>query len=235
MKKSFLIFIPKKIDKFNYKIALSYFMNTNPNAKRILCYGDSNTWGKVPFGDRYPVDVRWTGILQNLLGIEYEIIEEGLRARTTNVDDQNKPNRNGMTYLRPCLETHYPIDFFILWLGTNDLKNYFNRSAEDVADAVRELIKMVKDIAGEKVKILTISSPLVFLKPTSEEWRFEGAYEKSQTLGKEIEKVAREESTFFIDLVKEGISPDKEEGVHLSKEMHAKVAELFFGKIKSIF
>lgn len=56
-------------------------MNRNNKAKRVLCYGDSNTWGRVPSGmgeERYPVDTRWPGILQNLLGENYEIIEEGL-------------------------------------------------------------------------------------------------------------------------------------------------------------
>lgn len=35
----------------------------------ILCYGDSNTYGYNPVnGLRYPKDVRWTGVLQKLLG-----------------------------------------------------------------------------------------------------------------------------------------------------------------------
>lgn len=209
-------------------------MNTNPDAKRILCFGDSNTWGKIPFGDRFSVNERWPGVLQNLLGQDYEIIEEGLRARTTNVDDQNKPSRNGLTYLKPCLETHYPIDLCILWLGTNDLKKYFNRDAKDVVGAIRELVKVIKQISGERVKILAVSSPTVLLKPTTEEWGFDGAYEKSLELGREVEKIANEESVSFIDLQKEGIMPDTEEGVHLSKEMHAKVAEIFNNKVKSI-
>ncbi len=65
-------------------------MNTNPTAKRILCFGDSNTRGYIPGGTwwgRYPADVRWTGVLQNLLGNEYEIIEEGRGARLTRYED----------------------------------------------------------------------------------------------------------------------------------------------------
>ncbi|NBT63057.1 MAG: G-D-S-L family lipolytic protein, partial [Planctomycetia bacterium] len=52
--------------------------------KNILCFGDSNTWGYVPgIGNRYPKQIRWTGILQNLLGNSSFIIEEGLNGRTT--------------------------------------------------------------------------------------------------------------------------------------------------------
>ena len=44
-------------------------MNTNLNAKKILCYGDSNTWGYTPkTGKRYSKNQRWTGILQEMLG-----------------------------------------------------------------------------------------------------------------------------------------------------------------------
>ena len=37
--------------------------------KRIVCFGDSNTWGHVAItGGRYDENTRWTGRLQNLLG-----------------------------------------------------------------------------------------------------------------------------------------------------------------------
>jgi lysophospholipase L1-like esterase len=51
---------------------------------RILCYGDSNTWGYDPATqDRLDRDVRWPGVLRSALGEGYEIIEEGLGGRTT--------------------------------------------------------------------------------------------------------------------------------------------------------
>ena len=43
----------------------------------ILCYGDSNTYGYNPVnGLRYPKDVRWTGVLQKLLGEKKVVMEE---------------------------------------------------------------------------------------------------------------------------------------------------------------
>lgn len=97
----------------------------------ILCHGDSNTWGYVPSGDytkgieRYSRNIRWPGALQSYLGNDYYyIIEEGLNSRTTNIDYQVQPNRNGKTYLPPCLYSHSPINFVILALGGNNLKSY---------------------------------------------------------------------------------------------------------------
>ena len=47
--------------------------------KRILCIGDSNTWGYIPgSGERYEKNVRWTGKLAQTLGENYEVIEEGV-------------------------------------------------------------------------------------------------------------------------------------------------------------
>ena len=49
---------------------------------RILCYGDSNTWGYIPgVGTRYKKEERWTGILESLT--KAEVIEEGMCGRTT--------------------------------------------------------------------------------------------------------------------------------------------------------
>ena len=94
--------------------------------KTILCYGDSNTYGLMPDSpDRYPRDVRWTGILQKKLGEDYYVIEEGLSGRTTLWDDPIEEHKNGKKYLLPCLETHKPLDLVVIMLGTNDLDHMF--------------------------------------------------------------------------------------------------------------
>lgn len=51
---------------------------------RILCYGDSNTWGYVSGSghQRYGNKERWTRLLSDLLGDQFEVIEEGLNSRT---------------------------------------------------------------------------------------------------------------------------------------------------------
>lgn len=64
--------------------------------KRILCFGDSLTWGWIPVTEgvpteRFPRDVRWTGVMADRLGDGYEVIEEGLSARTTTAEDPSIP------------------------------------------------------------------------------------------------------------------------------------------------
>lgn len=120
--------------------------------KTILCYGDSNTWGwnvesYNPATDikvRYPRHIRWPGRLQKLLGDEFYVIEEGLNGRTTHLDLPDPPDRNGKNYLMPCLYSHAPIDLVILFLGGNDLKSIFNRSAKEIAEGLSELIQLIQ-------------------------------------------------------------------------------------------
>jgi len=55
--------------------------------RTIFCYGDSLTWGYKPEdGSRFPYDQRWTGLLQELLGGDCRVIEQGFNGRTTVFD-----------------------------------------------------------------------------------------------------------------------------------------------------
>jgi lysophospholipase L1-like esterase len=86
--------------------------------KRILCYGDSNTWGYDPVTqERFDKNERWTGQLSQMLGGNYDVIEEGLNGRTTVWDDPIEGYKNGRDYLIPCLESHKPLDLVIILLG----------------------------------------------------------------------------------------------------------------------
>ena len=107
--------------------------------KTIVCFGDSNTYGRDPVTrGRLDKKTRWPGVLQNTLGEEYEVIEEGLNGRTTVWDDpvRGGPKRNGSLYLLPCLESHTPIDLLVIMLGTNDLKARFSVTPYDIAESM---------------------------------------------------------------------------------------------------
>lgn len=211
-------------------------MNPNPHAKRILCYGDSNTWGRSGKSvSRYSSNIRWTGLLQEKLGNNYEIIEEGLRARTTDFedDDQKFPGRNGLEYLRPCLESHNPLDLVILWLGTNDLKSRFNRSSQDIGNAIRTILTLIQDqahdVQGKSTKILLIGPPLVLETHFGSGTQFTGAQAKSKELGLVYEQIAKNFGCAFLDLAPI-VQPGEYDGVHLEPESHPLVAELIFKK-----
>lgn len=205
-------------------------MNINPTAKRILCFGDSNTWGYVPAtGKRHPSNIRWTGLLQKKLGNDYEIIEEGLNSRTTDLDDPKHIGKNGLKYLRPCLETHDPINLIILMLGTNDMKERFGRKPKRISEGIENLLKTINFFSKEEgtkmPKIILVSPPLVDESVIGVDEKYKGAEEKSKQLGTLFEQIANRYNCQFIDISKY-VSPSKKDGYHLEPESHQKIADL---------
>ncbi len=216
--------------------------------KTILCYGDSNTWGYIPMSDhsstkaRYARNERWPGILQELLGTDYYVIEEGLNSRTTNLDYAPPPDRNGKTYLPSCLYSHAPIDLVILALGGNDTKSYFNRSAEQIKDGMAELIDIVQTSKyGAELqsppKIL-VTSPVIPLQIVESFVDENGtpfmldAVNKSKAVSKLYAQLAKEKKCDYLDL--SIVKPSEIDGVHYDKMAHQQCAQLINKKIKEI-
>ena len=102
--------------------------------KRILCFGDSLTWGFDPATrTRFDEDSRWPCVMQQALGGDYKVIEEGQNGRTIATEDPAEGEKNGLKYLGPCLESHTPLDYVIVMLGSNDCKRKFAYSSMDIA------------------------------------------------------------------------------------------------------
>lgn len=206
----------------------------------ILCYGDSNTWGYDPAtGLRFDKDTRWTGVLQNELGNDYHIIEEGLCGRTTVWKEPFKEFKCGKTYLIPCLETHKPIDLVILMLGTNDLKSYFNLWPIDIAMGVGRLIEIIKDSKCgtnfNSPEILIIAPPPLVISQDSLDFSlFENSLEKSKDIGKYYEKIAKQHSCYFLD-ASEVIVSSNIDGVHIEAGEHEKLGRKLADVVKKIF
>ena len=114
--------------------------------KRILCFGDSNTYGHNPATEgRFDETVRWTKQLSRILGEKYLVVEEGLNSRTAAITPEDEPYLNGLTYLSPCVRSHQPLDLVILMLGTNDMKTCFSMTPERIAEEIRSLIRCVRE------------------------------------------------------------------------------------------
>lgn len=204
--------------------------------KTVLCYGDSNTWGYDPASmTRFPRDTRWTGILRKELGDDYLIIEEGLNGRTTVWDDPIELDKNGATYLRPCIQTHKPMDLVIIMLGTNDLKTRFSLNAYDIASGAGVLVDIVKKsetgIDQNPPEILLIAPPPTIDMPDSD--IFQGSSEKSLGFSKQYRKVANEKGCHFLD-AGEHIESSLLDGIHFEAPMHRKLGLAVAAKIHEV-
>jgi lysophospholipase L1-like esterase len=217
-------------------------MIINPEAKRILCYGDSNTWGqKAHEAGRHPVNTRWTGRLQMALGDTFEIIEEGLSARTTDIDYPHKPGRNGRTYLQPCVVSQSPLDTVVLMLGTNDLKIEFGpRSPKEIAGAIEglvsDVIRLAKSPEGSSPDIVLVSPILInpdapaFRDNYAPNYYNEDSVQLARELAAHIHEVADRHHCYFIDAA--NVAEAGTDGIHMSEEGHHALAALLAEKIK---
>jgi lysophospholipase L1-like esterase len=207
-------------------------MITNDSAKTIVCYGDSNTWGRVPKAGRYPKSVRWTGALQNLLGDNYDIIGEGVGGRTFVALDPENPWRCGITHLKSILRNNLPIDLITIMLGTNDVKTKFGLKAEDIANHLQQTIDLIRT---EDIKNILVICPPDFVIPESgvEDPRFIGGAEKMKKLPSLYQKIAEANECHFIDVGQHIIS-SKIDGFHFEPEAHKKLAEVLSKEILKI-
>ncbi len=209
--------------------------------KTVLCYGDSNTYGYVPeTGMRYPREVRYPGKLQMLLGDDYAVIEEGCNGRTTIHDDPIDGWKNGLDYLRPCLNSHKPIDIVILMLGSNDLKYTFHLTAAQIADNAGVLVDVIKDFTAEKQgfvpKIILVSPPEIGTGIRTSPFYgafYEEAVEESRKFPECYKKVADEKGYIFFNAA-QYIYPSKTDSLHLTPEGHRILAEELSKVVKSV-
>lgn len=215
-------------------------------AKRIMCFGDSLTWGWSPTEagvpvERYASDERWTGIMAAELGEGIEIIEEGLSGRTTNVDDPTDPRLNGASYLPSALASHLPLDLVVIMLGTNDTKALFNRTPFDIAVGAGILLTQVMTSAGgvgtvyPAPRAMLVAPPPLAEMPTP--WfaeLFKDGREKTLELAGKYRSLAQFLNIPFFD-AGEVIATEGIDGIHFSPENNAVLGRAMAGQVRSLF
>lgn len=209
--------------------------------RTVLCFGDSNTHGQIPGGgplERYARGQRWGGVLENLLGPGWQVIEEGLSGRTTVHDDPIEGAlKNGRTYLRPCLQSHTPLDLIIIMLGTNDLKRRFNMPPSEVAMGIGCLVHDIRELspgpAGHDPEIMIVAPPPMLDDLREWESIFSGAQEKSRKLALEFEIMADSLEAHFFD-AGTVCQCSPADGFHIDEAAHRQLGEALAQEVLAI-
>ena len=207
--------------------------------KTVLFYGDSNTWGFDPkTRERYPFEERWTTICAEKLGLGFQCVASGMNGRTTVFDDPLKACRNGVEGLDYALQTHKPIDIFVLMLGTNDLKyTDANGSAEGMERLLKNLTTanqrypLSSPIFPEDVRILLVSPVLLHTNIT--EVGSHDAVKESEKIAGLYQALAEKYKTEFLD-ASAVTDPSTFDGVHLGRDGHRKLGLKIAEKLLSI-
>ena len=214
--------------------------------KSILCFGDSLTWGWIPVEDgsptrRYPYQERWTGAMAAHLGDTCRIIEEGLSARTTSLDDPNDARLNGSAYLPSAIASHLPLDLVIVLLGTNDTKSYFRRTPYEIAMGMSKLVGQILTGGGgigtpyPAPKALVVAPPpLTDMPHPYFQGMFEGGLEKSRELARQYRDMA---DFMKVDFLNAGdfITTDGCDGIHFTAQNNKDLGKAIADKVREIF
>lgn len=206
--------------------------------KRILCYGDSNTWGYDAYTDgRFPESVRYTGQLASILGEEYTVIEEGLCGRTTVFEDPLNEGMSGLSYLYPCMMSHSPLDLLIVMLGTNDCKARFSLTPRNIACGMKRLLVKAQQIPAwrERPQILLVApgsiEPECEQSSVAEEMGI--CSERSRGLAKEYRNIARELQVDFLN-AGEFVKMNTLDYMHLDEQSHGILAQKLKEYVKQL-
>jgi lysophospholipase L1-like esterase len=206
-------------------------------ALRILCFGDSNTYGFVPVqappSSRYPREHRWPHVMAAALGADVEVIEEGLNGRTTDTSDPAEPllggaGLDGSAYLAACLNSHLPLDAVCIMLGTNDTKQHLGRTPQRIALGAKRLADIARTLDGgvgttyPNPRVLLICPPPLGQLSAAFLDMFAGGVEKSRLLPPLYAEVAKAAGVGFLD-AGTVIATDGVDGLHLSVEMQRRL------------
>jgi len=189
-------------------------METVRKMKRILCFGDSNTYGYDPrsyLGGRLPETVRWTGLLN--AGPDWDIRNAGQNGR------EIPHTAAAYGELDSLLLRHAPLDGLVVMLGTNDLFCMFDPGAEAIAARMALLLSHVlrhPAVVRDRTKVLLAAPPPVDLHGDTAERRLSGI---SAEWGGHYGALAKRLGVFFADTGTWGIG-FAFDGVHFSEEGH---------------
>lgn len=196
--------------------------------KKILCFGDSNTFGYIPAtGERFDENTRWTSLLGKKLGTEYKILEEGLNNRNGFFKNPQNIKLCGVDFLPIYLQNHKDIDICILALGTNDAQFFYNLDNQIVQSGLDSLTKALLE-ANSNTKVIII--PPVKIEANilngifSMQFDLTSVKKISETFD-EYKKFAQNNNFFYLDL-NDFVKPSEADGLHFSAKSHQVIADV---------
>ena len=203
--------------------------------KKIVCYGDSNTFGYNPKDNsQFDENTRWPSLLQRYLGEDFEVINEGMCDRTGFVTNPKGFEFSAQKHFPKLISKYDDIDILILWVGTNDLQFQYDISIGTIEKGLQKLI----DLAKEKTKNIIMVSPVILDEKVLEGFfkiQFdEKSIVKSRKLGKIFSQIANSNNCDYFD-VNKIVAPSDFDGLHYDENGHKIIANKLAEFVKENF
>lgn len=195
--------------------------------RRVLFYGDSNTYGYDPrgfLGGRYPSELIWVSRVREALKDSWTVMTDGMNGR----EIPSSPLT--MQALDRTLKRCAPLDLFAVMLGSNDLlfSDPDPQKAADKMERMLEHVTVVLERENQKVQaeILLIAPPLDY----SDGERLKKA---SVRLGVLYRELAERKHYHFLDVGSQNFSLAFD-GLHFSEEGHRQMGEFAAGALAKL-
>ena len=202
--------------------------------KKILCFGDSNTFGFNPKnGKRFDEQTRWAGKLKIALKNKFEVIEKGANNRCGFTENKESTELSGLIVIKKYLELKP--DIIILAVGINDLQKIYDNDEKAIYFGLKAFVEEIKKENNPNIILLVPSTIKENILNSFFNTLFdEKSIEKSKKLPKIYQKIAKEFELDLIDLnnIAETSSTD---GLHYDVEGHKKIADKLIEFIKTKF
>jgi len=195
--------------------------------KRILCYGDSNTWGYKPAdGSRFNDAERWPAIMRGNLEFQTFLIEEGLNGRSALNLYPGFDDANGINYINKNIGRFIPLDLAIIFLGLNDIAAAPDEPLWKICEAIEEIAEII--ITHHKISDKPLPQIIIMGLPRiSRDFEEAGFYEivinKIHAFSNLVAEAALKHGYHFINTA-ELIETSPLDGTHLSADAHYRLA-----------
>ena len=200
--------------------------------KHIVCLGDSNTHGYcadpadcADGGNRFNENERWPRVLEELLGEEYLVLEEGLSGRTTVFADPLHESMDALSVAYPILMSHEPVNLLVIMLGTNDTKDRLGMNAACIGLGMERLVRkcMSVDCWGKNGPNVLIVAPPPIGDELNDPCMGTSCAEKSRGIAKYYKEKADLLGCHFMDA--NGCEFNSIDYMHLTRKGHTQLAE----------
>ena len=182
--------------------------------RRLLCYGDSNTYGYDPrsyLGGRYPESVRWTALLS----------AEGWKVANKGENGRSIPKLDQEIKMAVQSVCGVEADILTVMLGSNDLLQCLGLSAEICGERMEKFLTALLAKAKADLKIMLVAPPPMEAGAWVSDHR---TLLESRRLAGCYEVVAHQLGIAFADCGAWGVGLSYD-GVHFTEEGHMAFAK----------
>lgn len=207
-------------NKFKWQITKT----DQTNIKRIMVFGDSYAYRPANSKNS------WPNLLEAKDSLHFNVFNESCDGRTTRYDIGEC---NGLSVIAEKLAAYEPLDYVVVLLGTNDVKNkYGPPNPAEIAEGMRRIFEIIEKHSDD-VKPILLTPPPIGNVNTGD---LAGAQPRIPPVAVEYRQLSKNRNIRLIDIYSIlDVSIDLESDmIHLNALGRNKVANAVWAKIQEV-